>query len=143
MNEPSSNGIKLAIVLVFAVFGVWLAQRVPHRYRVAAALMSTFFISFGSMEVGNKFSTARGPWMNQQGYSCGEAKILGLILIIGAVFLIRAVWQSIRAEGGAAARASKLALACLGLSFAGFTLSESDKAHDRFHQIQHQSEAHR
>ena len=95
------------------------------------------------MEVGYRLSDLRGPWMVEQGYSCGEAKILGLILIIGGVLLIRSVWQSIREEGGAVARASKLALACLGLLFAGFTLAESDRAHDRFHQIQHQSEARR
>ena len=69
-------------------------------WRTAAALISTFVASLGSMEVGCRLSDLRGPWMVEQGYSCGEAKILGLILIIGGVFLIRAVWQSIREEGG-------------------------------------------
>ena len=38
-------------------------------------------ISFGSLEVGCRLSNRRGSWMAELGYSCGETKILGLILI--------------------------------------------------------------
>ncbi len=144
MNDYLNIAALAASVAWATTPWVCVARRAPWGgWRTAAALISTFVASLGSMEVGCRLSDLRGPWMVEPGYSCGEAKILGLILIIGAVFLIRAVWQSIREEGGAAARASKLALACLGLFLAGFTLSESDRAHDRFHQLQHQSEARR
>lgn len=137
MSDSFFIGAAPVFGFIFALLGGWLARNHPFpAFRVVAAVMSTIAVSTWSMEFGCRLSNLRGPWVESQGYSCGEAKVIGLVLIPGGVFLIRAVWLSIRAEVGEVARATKLALACLGLALVGFTLSESGEAHDKFHRVQ-------
>jgi hypothetical protein len=144
MNDCIKIGVVTGLVLLLAVVGAWLARNDPRpAWRAAAAVMSMIIVSIASMEIGGRLSNLRGPWTESQGYSCGETKVIGLILILGACVLIRAVWRSFRSEEGEAARGAKLAFACLGLALVGFTLAESEAAHDRFHRAQHQAETRR
>ena len=144
MNDYLKVAALAALVVPLTALGTWLARTHPWRgWRTATALMTTGFASSVSMDIGCRLSSLRGPWTVYPGYSCGEAKILCVLLIFGAVVLIRVVWRSIRVEEGAATRASKLTVACLGLVLVGFTFFESESAHERFHQVHHQSETQR
>jgi len=136
MSERIEIAVITALVVPVTVLGTWLARNHPHKSgRIFVALATVAFASFGSLDVGYRLSSLRGVLTTTLGYSCGEAKILDTLLIFGAIVLIRAAWLSIHADGSRAGRASKLALICLGLFLIGVILSESERAHDRFHQV--------
>lgn len=144
MNDHLKVAALAVLIVPLTALGAWLSRNHPQRAgRAVVALVTVGFASFGSMDVGYRLSALRGALTDTSGYSCGKAKSLGLLLIFGAVVLVRAAWQSIHADGSRTGRASKLELVCLGLFLTGFTFSESEKAHDRFHQVHPRSEAHR
>ena len=78
MNDYLNIAALAALVALATASWAWQAWFAPWRgWRAAAALVSTYLASLGSMEVGFRLSDLRGPWMVEPGYSCGEAKTSG------------------------------------------------------------------